>query len=90
MRCRKHSYRFVTERSSKVTLYIVFHLSFRYTILLKHYLESQFSYVFAADYLAALLDSIVEGKMVAVEMTAMFNGWKSTLDPLMVEVMNLT
>lgn len=46
--------------------------------------------MFAADYLAALLDSIVEGKMVAVEMTAMFNGWKSTLDPLMVEVMNLT
>ena len=61
----------------------------RYTTLLKHYLESQYSYVFAAQYQEALQDSILQGKTLSADMTSMFSKWKGFMQPLMLEVINL-
>lgn len=58
--------------------------------MLKHYLESQYSYVFATQYQEALQDSILQGKTLSVDMTVMFSKWKDILQPLMLEIMNLT
>ena len=61
----------------------------RYSTLLKHYLESQYSYVFAAQYQEALQDSILQGKTLSADMTSMFSKWKGFMQPLMLEVINL-
>nr|KAG5714329.1 hypothetical protein BaRGS_018546 [Batillaria attramentaria] len=61
----------------------------KYAILLKHHLESQYSYLFASQYQDAIWDCVNDSKVLAADMISMFNKWKDIVGPLMAEVINL-
>nr|KAG5714326.1 hypothetical protein BaRGS_018543 [Batillaria attramentaria] len=64
-------------------------LADKYNLLLKHHMESQFSYLYAAHYLDAVRQKLEEMQGVTDVVQAMFVDWVDLLEPLMREVLNL-
>ncbi|KAK7500699.1 hypothetical protein BaRGS_00007943 [Batillaria attramentaria] len=62
----------------------------KYIILLKHYLESEFSFTFATEYLVAIQDMLSDLKMLGEAYTTIiFNVNPTEIEPLLLEVFNL-
>lgn len=62
----------------------------KYIILLKHYLESEFSYTFAQEYLVAIQDMLGDLKMLGEAYTTIiYNVNPTEIEPLLLEVFNL-
>nr|KAG5714328.1 hypothetical protein BaRGS_018545 [Batillaria attramentaria] len=61
----------------------------KYATLLKHHLESQYSYMFAGQYLEAAWDCLHDSKLVAADMVSLFINFKDFIGPLMAEVMDM-
>lgn len=55
----------------------------KYMIILKHYMESQYSYLFAWQYCEAMLDKVEETRLLAAEVMERFYAWESILEPLL-------
>ncbi|XP_076439671.1 vitamin D3 receptor B-like [Babylonia areolata] len=62
----------------------------KYSLLLKHLLQSQWSYDYAGYYLNAVRDKVQQMSWVADSIQVMFIDWLHLLEPLMREVLNLT
>ncbi|KAK7110946.1 nuclear hormone receptor HR96-like [Littorina saxatilis] len=60
----------------------------KYTLLLKHYLDSKFSYMFSSQYQAFLQDCLAQSKTLAADMTTLLATWKDLFEPLIVELLN--
>nr|KAG5709407.1 hypothetical protein BaRGS_029256 [Batillaria attramentaria] len=59
----------------------------KYIILLKHYLESEFSFTFATEYLVAIQDMLSDLKMLGEAYTTIiFNVNPTEIEPLLLEV----
>ena len=62
----------------------------KYIILLKHYLESEFAFSFAQDYMVALQDMLVDLKTLGeAYTTVIYNVNPTEIEPLLLEVFNL-
>ena len=62
----------------------------RYLILLKHYLESIFSYEFAKDYYVSAMDRLCDLKQLSEEHAQVLLQVNPVeVEPLMLEVLNL-
>jgi hypothetical protein len=61
----------------------------KYLVLLKHYLESQVSYLYAEQYLDHLKERLAELTVLGQKMTDMFKEWTGLIQPLMIEVLSL-
>ncbi|XP_076471807.1 nuclear receptor subfamily 1 group I member 3-like isoform X2 [Babylonia areolata] len=62
----------------------------KYIILLKHYLESEFAYTFAQDYMVALQDMLGDLKTLGeAYTTVIYNVNPAEIEPLLLEVFNL-
>lgn len=62
----------------------------KYALLLKHLLQSQWSYDYAGYYLNAVRVKVQEMAWVADSIQVMFMDWVHLLEPLMREVLNLS
>ena len=62
----------------------------KYIILLKHYLESEFAFSFAQDYMVALQDMLGDLKTLGeAYTTVIYNVNPTEIEPLLLEVFNL-
>ena len=57
-------------------------------ILMKHYVESQCSYLFCWHYVEAMLALVEECKILAAMVTQRFPGWNAIIDPLIRKLKN--
>lgn len=62
----------------------------KYIILLKHYLESEYSFLYAERYMSAIMDKVVEIRQTAqLSLTAM-RQFMDFIPPLMKQLLNLS
>nr|KAG5714183.1 hypothetical protein BaRGS_018400 [Batillaria attramentaria] len=61
----------------------------KYVILLKHYLESEYSFLYSERYLRAIMDKTVEIRHVAEQSIGVMRQFKDFLTPLMKQLFNL-
>ena len=61
----------------------------RYVILLKHYLESEYSFLYTERYLRAILDKTVEIRLMADKSMDILKDFFQFVPPLMKQVLNL-
>ncbi|KAK7109865.1 nuclear hormone receptor family member nhr-8-like isoform X2 [Littorina saxatilis] len=61
----------------------------KYIILLKHYLESEYSFLYTERYLRAVLDKTVDIREVAEKSLGIMREFKEYIPPLMKQVLNL-
>lgn len=62
----------------------------RYILLLKHYLESEFSFSFSQDYFLAIQDMLGDLKSLGeAYTTVIYNANPTEIEPLLLEVFNL-
>nr|KAG5714330.1 hypothetical protein BaRGS_018547 [Batillaria attramentaria] len=55
----------------------------KYMIIMKHYMESKYSYLFAWQYCEGLMDKVEETRELAAEVMDRFCAWESILQPLL-------
>jgi nuclear receptor subfamily 1 group I len=62
----------------------------KYMVLLKHYLESEFAFTYAQEYLVALQDMLADLKTLSEAYTSfIYNVNPTEIEPLLLEVFNL-
>lgn len=61
----------------------------KYVILLKHYLESEYSFLYTERYLRAILDKTVEIRHVAYKSMGILREFKEYVPPLVKQILNL-
>nr|KAG5699026.1 hypothetical protein BaRGS_025420 [Batillaria attramentaria] len=62
----------------------------KYVIILKHYLESQYSYLFADEYFVAIQDRVREMCQLAQSGNAFYKRYSSAFQPLIAEMLSAT
>lgn len=61
----------------------------KYIILLKHYLESEYSFMYAERYVRVLFDKLVEFRPMAERSMCILRQFKEFVPPLMKQMLNL-
>ena len=61
----------------------------KYVILLKHYLESEYSFLYTERYLRAILDKTVEIRHVADKSMGILREFREYVPPLVKQILNL-
>ncbi|KAL8616587.1 hypothetical protein ACOMHN_036619 [Nucella lapillus] len=61
----------------------------KYLVLLKHYLESEYSFLFAEGYLKAIQDKVIEIRLVAERCMGIMKQFKDFISPLSKQLLNL-
>lgn len=61
----------------------------KYVILLKHYLESEYSFLYSERYLRAIMDKTVEIRSVAEQSIAIMRQFKDFIPPFTKELLNI-
>ena len=62
----------------------------KYVIMLKHYLESQYSYLYADEYFVAIQELVREMCHMAQSGNAFFKRYSSAFQPLITEMLSST
>lgn len=62
----------------------------KYVIMLKHYLESQYSYLYADEYFVAIQDRVREMCQLAQSGNAFYKRYSSAFQPLIAEMLSAT
>ncbi|XP_070212465.1 uncharacterized protein [Littorina saxatilis] len=60
----------------------------KYMIMMKHYVESQCSYLFCWHYVEQMLTLVQEARTLGVMVTRQFKGWKNIIDPLIQQLVH--
>jgi nuclear receptor subfamily 1 group I len=61
----------------------------RYVILLKHYLESEYSFTYTERYLRAIMDKVAEMRNIAEKSLCVFSDFLDFIPPLTKQVLNI-